>query len=65
MALGSTQLLTEMIARNLPGGKGWPAHTADDLTGNCEPILQKMWQPRRLTTLWASMACFKDRFALP
>jgi hypothetical protein len=32
MALGSAQPLTEMSIRNLPGGKGWPAHKADDLT---------------------------------
>jgi hypothetical protein len=29
MALGSTQPLTEMSTRNLPGGKGWPACEAD------------------------------------
>jgi hypothetical protein len=28
MALGSTQPLTEMSTRNLPGGKGWPARKA-------------------------------------
>jgi hypothetical protein len=28
MALGSTQLLTEMSTRNLPGGKGRPARGA-------------------------------------
>jgi hypothetical protein len=39
MALGSTQPLTEMSIRNLPGGKGRPARKAD------------MWEPRRLTTL--------------
>jgi hypothetical protein len=39
MALGSTQPLTEMSTRNLPGGKGWPAHKADNLTTICEPIV--------------------------
>jgi hypothetical protein len=39
MALGSTQPLTEMSTRNLPGGKGWPARGADDLTAICEPIV--------------------------
>jgi hypothetical protein len=24
-----------------------------------------MWEPRRLTTLWAFMACYKDSFTLP
>jgi hypothetical protein len=32
MALESTQPLTEMSTRNLPGGKGRPARKADNLT---------------------------------
>jgi hypothetical protein len=32
MALGSTQPLTEMSTRNLPGGKKRPAHKAANLT---------------------------------
>jgi hypothetical protein len=39
MALGSTQSLTEMSSRNLPGGKGRPARRADNLTAICEPIV--------------------------
>jgi hypothetical protein len=39
MALESTQLLTEMITRNLPGGKGRPARKADNHTSICEPII--------------------------
>jgi hypothetical protein len=39
MALGSTQPLTEMSTRNLPGGKGRPACRADNLTAICEPIV--------------------------
>jgi hypothetical protein len=35
MALGSTQPLTEMVTRNLPGGKGRPARGAD-FTAICE-----------------------------
>jgi hypothetical protein len=38
MALGSTQPLTEMGTRNLPGGKGRLARKAD-LTAICEPIV--------------------------
>jgi hypothetical protein len=38
IALGSTQLLTEMSTRNLPGGKGRPAREADNLTAICETI---------------------------
>jgi hypothetical protein len=58
-APGSTQRVTEMSVRNLPGGKGQPARKADNLTDICEPIVQKMWEPRRLTTLWA---CYRDNF---
>jgi hypothetical protein len=39
MALGSTQPLTEMSTRNLPGVKGRPARKADKLTAICEPIV--------------------------
>jgi hypothetical protein len=56
MALGSTQSLTDMSTRNLPGGKGRPARKGDNLTANCEP--------QRLTTLLASTAGYGDNFAL-
>jgi hypothetical protein len=62
MALGSTQPLTEMSTRNLHGGKGRPARKADNLTAICKPIVYLMWDPQRLTTLWASMACYRDSF---
>jgi hypothetical protein len=39
MALGSTQTLTEMSTRNLPGGKKRPARRADNLTAIGEPIV--------------------------
>jgi hypothetical protein len=39
MALGSTQPLTEMSTRNLPGSKGRPARKADNLTAMYEPIV--------------------------
>jgi hypothetical protein len=39
MALGSTQPLTEMSTRNLPGGKGRPTRKADNLTASCDPIV--------------------------
>jgi hypothetical protein len=35
MALGSTQPLTEMSIRNLPGGKGRPTREADNVTADC------------------------------
>jgi hypothetical protein len=50
MALVWAKPLTKMSARNIPGGKGRPAHEAD-LTDICEPIVEKMWELRRLTTL--------------
>jgi hypothetical protein len=34
--------------------EGQPARKADNLTAICEPIVYKIWQPRRLTNLWAS-----------
>jgi hypothetical protein len=39
MALRSTQPLTEMGTRNVPGGKGRSACKADNLTAACEPIV--------------------------
>jgi hypothetical protein len=60
MILGST-----LSTRNLPGGKERPAHKADTLTAISEPIVWRMWEPRRLTTLWASTACYRDNFTLP
>jgi hypothetical protein len=58
MALGSTQPLTEMSTRNLPEGKGRPERVADNLSAIREPIVKKMWEPRRLTTSWASTASY-------
>jgi hypothetical protein len=37
MALGSTQPLTEMSIRDLPGGKKRPALRTDNLPAICEP----------------------------
>jgi hypothetical protein len=62
MTLGSTQPLTEMSIRNLTGGKERPARGADHLTATCESIVNKMWEPRRLTTLWAFTVCYRDSF---
>jgi hypothetical protein len=39
--LGSTQPLTKMSTRNIPGGKGRPAHKPDNLTAICEPIVYR------------------------
>jgi hypothetical protein len=64
MALGLTQPVTNMSTRNLPGDKGQPARKADNVTTICELIDQKIWEPRRLTTLWASTACYLDSFTV-
>jgi hypothetical protein len=39
MALWSSQPLTEMSTRNVPGGKGRPAPKADNLSAIYEPIV--------------------------
>jgi hypothetical protein len=38
MAMGSTQPLTEISTRILPGGKGWAARKTD-ITAISEPII--------------------------
>jgi hypothetical protein len=40
-SMGSTQPLTEMNTRNLPGGKKRPARTADNLAAIYEPNVRK------------------------
>jgi hypothetical protein len=35
---------------------------ADNFTVICQPIAQKMWDPRRFTTPWVSTACYRDDF---
>jgi hypothetical protein len=62
MTLRSAQPLTEMSTRILPLGKGLPAREADNFTAICQPTVWKMWEPRRLTTLWVSTACYRDNF---
>jgi hypothetical protein len=43
MAQGSTQPVTEMSTRNLPGSKGRLAHKADNPTITCEPIVWRKY----------------------
>jgi hypothetical protein len=61
MALGLTQLLTEMSTKNLPWGKQHPAHKADNLT-ICKLTVSKMRQPQHPTNLWAAMAYYRNSF---
>jgi hypothetical protein len=35
---------------------------ADNVTAICEAIVYKMWEPRHLTTLRASLAYYRDIF---
>jgi hypothetical protein len=65
MALESTQPLTEMSTRNLHGGKGRPVRGADNLTAICEPIVYKMWEPRRLTPYGFSRPVTEIALPLP
>jgi hypothetical protein len=62
-AVGSTQPLREMSNRNLPAGKreagAWGSQPYRHLWADC---LKKICEPRRLTTLWASTACYSDSF---
>jgi hypothetical protein len=44
------------------GGKGLSALKTDNITAICESIVYKMWERRRLTTQWASTACYRDDF---
>jgi hypothetical protein len=67
MVLRGTQALTEMSTRNLPGGgggvKGRSPGKADKFTAICGAIyLEKMWEHRRLRTLWAFTVCYRDSF---
>jgi hypothetical protein len=63
MTLGSIQPLTEMSTRNLPGGKRRPARKAYNVTAICvADFLDKMWEPRRLSTIWVTMSSYKDRY---
>jgi hypothetical protein len=61
MALWWTRPPTEMSIRDLPGGKRRPAHKAGNFTAICESIAKIMWDPRRLTTLCTSSACYRNR----
>jgi hypothetical protein len=62
MILGSTQPLAEMSTRNLTGGKMRLVRKAENLTATWKPIVYKMWEPRRLATLWASTVYYKDEY---
>jgi hypothetical protein len=60
MVLGLIKPLTEMSTRILCEGKARPDRKADKLTVIFEPILQEMRDPRRVTSVWASVECSMD-----
>jgi hypothetical protein len=60
IVLGLTHYLTKVSTRNIPEGKERPVRKADNPTSICETITWTMWDPRRLTTLGASVACYSD-----
>jgi hypothetical protein len=64
MVLVFTQLVTEMSTRISLGSKSQPARKADHFAAICEPVVQKMLDSRRLTTLKTSTTCYKDCFIL-
>jgi hypothetical protein len=61
MALRLIKPLAEISTRSFPGAKARPARKADNFIAICEPIVWIMWDPRRLTLLWVSMACYRNR----
>jgi hypothetical protein len=44
------------------GSKVQSVRRADNRAAICEPIVYIMWDPRHLTTLYASMASYGDSF---
>jgi hypothetical protein len=51
-----------MSTRTLPGGKEWLAPKANNLIPICDPTVSKIYEPRRLTTLWDSTVCYRNSF---
>jgi hypothetical protein len=63
IVLGFTAPRPQLRPRNLVaggGGKARPTFKADNLADICEPIVHKMFDPRRLKTIWASTVSYRD-----
>jgi hypothetical protein len=54
----------EVSSVNTRSRKMFLGSRADNLAAICEPIVQTVWDPRNLTTLRASTACYGDSFTL-
>jgi hypothetical protein len=61
ISLGLTHHLKEMCARNITWSRAPPALKTVNLTAIYESIIRGMWDPQRLTTVWNSTACYRDR----
>jgi hypothetical protein len=65
MTLGSTQPLTEMSTRYIPGSKERPARWADNLASICGPIVWKCGSLNLFANIRASTACTEITLPLP
>jgi hypothetical protein len=61
MALDFAQPLTAISTRNRPGSRERPARKADSLTAMCDPLVDKIWERLRSTTLWGSTAYYRNK----
>jgi hypothetical protein len=62
MTLVWSQPLTEMITRNVPGGKGWLVHKADNSLLTVSKLSRKFVSLDISQTQWACAACYKNSF---
>jgi hypothetical protein len=60
---GRLSLLQKWVSGIFLGAQRRPVRKTVNLTAICEPTVYKMWKPRRLTTRWSFMACYRESFA--